>query len=204
MKWVRIFVPIVISLALWSGNSYAAQSVFDDAAGHRNYNEIRHYYNLAQDRDEDGLPKKEKYRQVYPDIKDNKFNLYWGQSFDEISSDYELKWGVWGSSISYYTLQLSKIYRRSSPYLILWFDEDKLYRVWMYYPKGIENRKHRQRVINDLTQKFGNPVVYNEYTLMWENTSADVNSIEEEQLEKKFQHNVFRHGRYAEFKNKNK
>ena len=36
----------------------------------------------------------EGFRQVYSDIKDNQFDIYWGQSFDELNANYELKWGV--------------------------------------------------------------------------------------------------------------
>ena len=199
MKWMRIFLLVAAGFVLWSGNTYvSAKSAFDDVTWHSDYNEIRQYYNLAQNRDEDGLPQEEMYRQVYPDVKNGEFNIYWGQPLDEISADYELKWGVWSTHVGRYALQLNKIYKRSSPYLILWFNEEKLYKIWMYYPRGLNSdRPRRGRVVNDLTQKFGAPSVYNENILVWEDTTAKVNSIEEQQLEKKFFNNVIRHRKHG-------
>ena len=199
MKCTRIFLLIIAGFVFWSSNTYvSAKNASDDVAQHSNYNEIRQYYNLAQNRDEDGLLLEEKYRQVYPDVKNGEFNIYWGQPLDEISTVYELKWGVWSTNVGRYVLQLNKIYKRSSPYLILWFNKEKLYKIWMYYPKGLQSKKHnRSRVVNDLTQKFSTPTVYNENILVWEDFTVKVNSIEEEQLEKKFLNNVVRHRKHA-------
>ncbi|HIX83128.1 MAG TPA: hypothetical protein H9979_01070 [Candidatus Megamonas gallistercoris] len=199
MKCTRIFLLIIAGFVFWSSNTYvSAKNASDDVAQHSNYNEIRQYYNLAQNRDEDGLLLEEKYRQVYPDVKNGEFNIYWGQPLDEISTVYELKWGVWSTNVGRYVLQLNKIYKRSSPYLILWFNKEKLYKIWMYYPRGLQSKKHNHgRVVNDLTQKFGTPTVYNENILVWEDFTVKVNSIEEEQLEKKFLNNVVRHRKHA-------
>ena len=129
MKCTRIFLLIIAGFVFWSSNTYvSAKNASDDVAQHSNYNEIRQYYNLAQNRDEDGLLLEEKYRQVYPDVKNGEFNIYWGQPLDEISTVYELKWGVWSTNVGRYVLQLNKIYKRSSPYLILWFNKEKLYK----------------------------------------------------------------------------
>ena len=199
MKCTRIFLLIIAGFVFWSSNTYvSAKNASDDVTQHSNYNEIRQYYNLAQNRDEDGLLLEEKYRQVYPDVKNGEFNINWGQPLDEISTVYELKWGVWSTNVGRYVLQLNKIYKRSSPYLILWFNKEKLYKIWMYYPRGLQSKKHnRGRVVNDLTQKFGTPTVYNENILVWEDFTVKVNSIEEEQLEKKFLNNVVRHRKHA-------
>ena len=199
MKCTRIFLLIIAGFVFWSSNTYvSAKNASDDVAQHSNYNKIHQYYNLAQNRDEDGLLLEEKYRQVYPDVKNGEFNIYWGQPLDEISTVYELKWGVWSTNVGRYVLQLNKIYKRSSPYLILWFNKEKLYKIWMYYPRGLQSKKHnRGRVVNDLTQKFGTPTVYNENILVWEDFTVKVNSIEEEQLEKKFLNNVVRHRKHA-------
>ena len=180
-----------------------ANSAYGDVIWSNNYEQIRQNYQLGKYND--GYSN-EGYRQVYPDIKNNQFDIYWGQSFDELSADYELKWGVWGTDIAHYALQLNKIYKKGSPYLVLWFNKEKLYRIWMYYPRGLnQGKKHRKRVENYLIEKFGTPTVHGENILCWEDTSIKVNEKEEQKLEKKFYHNVFHAKKHIKWnKNDNK
>lgn len=171
-----------------------ASSAYGDVIWSNNYEQIRHSYQLDKYND---AYSNGGFRQVYSDIKNNKFNIYWGQSFDELSADYELKWGVWGTDIAYYALQLNKIYKKGSPYLVLWFNKEKLYRIWMYYPRGLnQDKKHRKRVEDYLVEKFGTPTVHGENILVWEDTSIKVNAKEEQKLEKKFCRNVFHTKKY--------
>ena len=142
-------------------------------------------------------------RSVYHDVKRNNFYVYWGQPYEELNAIYELKWGVWGTDISYYVLQLRKIYRENSPYLVLWFNKNKLYKIYMYFPKGEKQNRRKGRVINDLVQKFGSPIIYDENILMWEDTSIKVNTSEEQKLEKKFYYNAFYSREHIKWKQDN-
>ena len=99
-----------------------ANSAYGDVIWSNNYEQIRQNYQLGKYND--GYSN-EGYRQVYPDIKNNQFDIYWWQSFDELNADYELKRGVWGTDIAHYALQLHKIYKKGSPYLVVWFNKEK-------------------------------------------------------------------------------
>ncbi|WP_455631310.1 hypothetical protein [Megamonas sp.] len=129
---------------------------------------------------------KRTYREVYADAMNDKLYMYWGQPFKELSEIYELRWGILWHTIYIYSIGLTEVYQEGSPYLVVMFSNEQLYKILLCFDESIENREKGQQYFDEmknvLTEKFGRPDIYRQGVLMWQSVEISVNKSEEDYL----------------------
>ena len=129
---------------------------------------------------------KRTYREVYADAMNDKLYIYWGQPYKEISDIYGLRWGILWHTIYIYSIGLTEVYQEGSPYLVVMFSNEQLYKILLCFDESIENREKGQQYFDEmknvLTEKFGRPDIYRQGVLMWQSVEISVNKSEEDYL----------------------
>lgn len=129
---------------------------------------------------------KRTYREVYADAMNDKLYIYWGQPYKEISDIYGLRWGILWHTIYIYSIGLTEVYQEGSPYLVVMFSNEQLYKILLCFDESIENREKGQQYFDEmknvLTEKFGRPDIYIQGVLMWQSGEISVNKSEEDYL----------------------
>lgn len=126
---------------------------------------------------------KRTYREVYADAVNDKLYMYWGQPFKELSEIYELRWGIVWHTIYIFSVSLSDVYEKGSPYLVVMFSNEQLYKIMLCFDENIEDREqghaYYEIMQEVLTEKFGKPDIYKNDILMWQSKTVSVDKEEE-------------------------